>query len=192
MQVVDVTDDRQAAAERLASSIDGLSVDDALATPFLALGTHDEIAEHLRHAEARWGIGYVVVRDAEAFAPVLESMRGSITLRIEPVTPERWDDVETLFGRNGAYANCWCTWWTWRASEWDRTTAAERKARLRAQVEGDEKPGLLAYDGDEPVGWCAIAPRQRYGRLTSPRARTYRPLDDRPSWVVTPRGDRGR
>jgi probable F420-dependent oxidoreductase len=76
VQVVDVTDDRQAAAERLASSIDGLSVDDALTTPFLAIGTHDEIAEHLRHAESRWGIGYVVVRDAEGFAPVLESMRG--------------------------------------------------------------------------------------------------------------------
>ena len=55
VQVVDVTDDREAAAERLASSIDGLSVDDALTTPFLAIGTHDEIAEHLRHAEDALG-----------------------------------------------------------------------------------------------------------------------------------------
>ena len=108
-----------------------------------------------------------------------------MTLHIEAVTPERWDDLETLFGPNGAYANCWCTWWTWRASEWDRTTAAERKGRLRAQVDGGEQPGLLAYDGEDPVGWCAIAPRERYRRLTSPRARTYRSLDDRPSWVVT-------
>jgi probable F420-dependent oxidoreductase len=80
VQVVDVTEDRRSAAERLASSIDGLAVDDALVTPFLALGTPDEIADHLRAAEARWGIGYAVVRDAEAFAPVLESMRG----RTEP------------------------------------------------------------------------------------------------------------
>ena len=76
VQVVDVTDDRHAAAERLASSIDDLSVGDALATPFLALGTPDEIAAHLRQTETRWGIGYVVVRDAEAFAPVIDSMRG--------------------------------------------------------------------------------------------------------------------
>ncbi len=69
-----MTDDRRAAAERLAADIEGLSVDDALATPFLALGTHDEIAEHLHRAEERWGIGYAVVRDAEAFAPVIERM----------------------------------------------------------------------------------------------------------------------
>ena len=59
VQVVDVTDDREAAAAGWPADIDGLTVADALATPFLALGTHDEIAEHLRQAEARWGIGYV-------------------------------------------------------------------------------------------------------------------------------------
>ena len=75
VQVVDVTDDRGAAAERLVAGIEGLTIDDALTTPFLALGTHDEIADHLRRAEKRWGIGYAVVRDAEAFAPVIERMR---------------------------------------------------------------------------------------------------------------------
>ena len=75
VQVVDVTEDRQAAASRLAGQIEGLTVADALATPFLALGTHEEIAEHLRQAEARWGIGYYVVRDAEQFAPVIERLR---------------------------------------------------------------------------------------------------------------------
>jgi GNAT superfamily N-acetyltransferase len=106
-------------------------------------------------------------------------------LRIEPATPERWTDLEALFGPNGAFANCWCTWWRWRAAAWDRAGKDERRADLRARVAGGEEPGLLAYDGDEPIGWCAIAPRHGYARLTSPRARTYRPLDDRPSWVVT-------
>ena len=108
-----------------------------------------------------------------------------MTLRIEPVTPDHWDDLDRLFGPNGAYSNCWCTWWTWRASAWDRTSPAERKEHLRAQVEDGAEPGLLAYDGNEPVGWCAVAPRERYGRLTSPRARTYKSPDDRASWVVT-------
>lgn len=75
VQVVDVTDDREAAAARLAARIEDLTVDDALSTPFLALGTHDEIADHLRRAEERWGVGYVVVRDADAFAPVIERLR---------------------------------------------------------------------------------------------------------------------
>jgi GNAT superfamily N-acetyltransferase len=106
-------------------------------------------------------------------------------VRIEPVTPERWDDVVALFGPNGAYSNCWCTWWMWRASEWDRHPPDERRRELAGRIAAGEQPGLLAYDGDAPVGWCAVAPRHRYERLTSPRARTYAPIDDRPSWVVT-------
>jgi GNAT superfamily N-acetyltransferase len=106
-------------------------------------------------------------------------------LRIEPATPERWDDVVDLFGPNGAYSNCWCTWWMWRSAEWDRRRAGERKRELQCRVDGGERPGLLAYDGTEPIGWCAVAPRERYDRLDNPRARTYRRFDDQPSWVVT-------
>lgn len=106
-------------------------------------------------------------------------------IRVEPVTPDRWDDLVALFGPSGAYSNCWCTWWTWRSADWERHTPAQRRAELRRQVAGGMEPGLLAYDDDEPVGWCAVAPRSRYERLTSPRARTYRPIDDRESWVVT-------
>ena len=106
-------------------------------------------------------------------------------LRIEPATPERWADLEALFGPNGAYSNCWCTWWRWRAADWDRASTDDRRADLHDQVAHGDQPGLLAYDGDEPIGWCAIAPRHRYARLTNPRARTYRPFDERPSWVVT-------
>ncbi len=75
VQVVEVTPDREAAAARLSGAIEDLTVADALATPFLALGTHEEIADHLRHAEQRWGIGYAVVRDADAFAPVIAALR---------------------------------------------------------------------------------------------------------------------
>ena len=75
VQVVDITDDRETAAAGLTARIEGLTVADALATPYLALGTVEEIAEHLRRAEDRWGIGYVVVRDAEQFAPVIDRFR---------------------------------------------------------------------------------------------------------------------
>jgi len=44
-------------------------------SPFLALGTHDEIAEHLLACRNRWGISYYVVRDIEAFAPVIDALR---------------------------------------------------------------------------------------------------------------------
>jgi hypothetical protein len=75
VQRVVVTDDRRAAAQELVSTVDGLTVEDALATPFLALGTHDEIADHLQACRQRWGISYFTVRDVEAFAPVIEWLR---------------------------------------------------------------------------------------------------------------------
>lgn len=75
VQVVTITKDRRAAAEELAAGVEGLSVDDALTAPFLALGTHDEIADHLLDCRHRWGISYFSVRDVEAFAPVIERLQ---------------------------------------------------------------------------------------------------------------------
>jgi len=76
VQAVVVTNDRRAAAEEQARrSRGGLSVEDALITPFLALGTHAEIAEHLLACRERWGISYFSVRDQSAFAPVIQKLR---------------------------------------------------------------------------------------------------------------------
>jgi probable F420-dependent oxidoreductase len=75
IQAVIVTDDREEAAARVVRDGWAPTLDDALATPFLALGTHDEIAEHLLACRERWGISYFSVRDIEAFGPVIERLR---------------------------------------------------------------------------------------------------------------------
>jgi len=43
-------------------------------------------------------------------------------------------------------------------------------------------PGLLAFDGDEPLGWIAIAPRRELKRVEASRA-TPR-VDDVDVWVI--------
>ena len=76
VQAVVVTKDRRAVAKEQARRFGaGLRVEDALTTPFLALGTHDEIAEHFLACRERWGISYFSVRDQSAFAPVIERLR---------------------------------------------------------------------------------------------------------------------
>jgi probable F420-dependent oxidoreductase len=82
VQAVIVTSDRRSAAENAAHAGWTLSADDALRTPFLAIGTHSEIAEHLLTCRERWGINYFTVRDIDAFAPVIEELRHD-----EPITP---------------------------------------------------------------------------------------------------------
>jgi probable F420-dependent oxidoreductase len=76
VQVVEVTDDRMGALERIASGVEGLSVDDAATAPFLAVGTHDEIADHLLACRRRWGISYFTVRSITDMAPVIARLRG--------------------------------------------------------------------------------------------------------------------
>lgn len=75
VQVVEITEDRDAALLTLTDELEGSSLDDLRATPYLAVGTHDEIAAHLRTVRERWGISYFVVRDLVGFAPVIELLR---------------------------------------------------------------------------------------------------------------------
>ena len=75
VQSVIVTDDREAAAVKLVDSGWVPSTEIALTTPFLAIGTHAEIADHLRACRDRWGISYYSVRDVDSFAPVIALVR---------------------------------------------------------------------------------------------------------------------
>jgi GNAT superfamily N-acetyltransferase len=104
-------------------------------------------------------------------------------LTIHPLTLERWDDFETLFGKNGACAGCWCTWWHLGQSEWLAKKGETTKRMMRALVKKGPPPGLLAYAGREAVGWCALGPRAGYPRLA--RSKILAPVDDAPVWSVT-------
>jgi probable F420-dependent oxidoreductase len=73
VQAVVVTDDRQDAAAAIAART-GMTLADTLSTPFLCLGTHAEMAQHLVACRERWGFSYFSVRHIEAFAPVMERL----------------------------------------------------------------------------------------------------------------------
>ena len=102
---------------------------------------------------------------------------------VRPLTADRWNDLETLFGDRGACAGCWCMWWRMGQSEWERAKGAATKRKFHALVAKGPPPGLLAYAGRMPVGWCAIAPRASYPRLA--RSRVLAPVDAKPVWSVT-------
>ena len=75
VQAVIVTDDRKSAADDITGRRWTPTADDALNTPFLAIGTHSEIADHLRTCRERWGISYFSVRDIDTFAPVIQRLK---------------------------------------------------------------------------------------------------------------------
>jgi GNAT superfamily N-acetyltransferase len=102
---------------------------------------------------------------------------------IHPLTPSRWPDLETLFGQRGACGGCWCMWWRLTRSEFNHSKGAGNRQAFKEIVDAGEIPGLLAYAGEHPVGWCALAPRGAYPALE--RSRILKQVDDQPVWSVT-------
>ncbi len=99
-----------------------------------------------------------------------------------PLTPDRWQDFEALFGPRGACGGCWCMWWRLSRAEFDRQKGEGNRLAMKAVVESGQVPGILAYAEGKPVGWCSVAPREQFDALA--RSRVLRPVDDAPVWSV--------
>jgi len=104
-------------------------------------------------------------------------------LRFRPLVPERWPDFVRLFGEKGACGGCWCMWMRLDQAKFERQKGLGNKRAMKRLVDSGQVPGVLAYSGDEPIGWCAVQPREVYVRLA--RSRILSKVDDRPVWSVT-------
>jgi GNAT superfamily N-acetyltransferase len=104
-------------------------------------------------------------------------------LEFHPLTPDRWGDLETLFGQRGACGGCWCMTWRRPRAEFDRGKGEGNKQAFRAIVAAGPVPGILAYNAGAPIGWCSVAPRETFPTLE--RSRALRRIDGEPVWSVT-------
>jgi GNAT superfamily N-acetyltransferase len=102
-------------------------------------------------------------------------------LDIQPLTPERWPDLERLFGPRGAYGGCWCMWNRLTNREFEASSGDGKRKLLRTIVD-DRVPGLLAYEDGVPVGWVSLGPREEFGRIQ--RSRVTKAVDDVPVWSI--------
>lgn len=103
-------------------------------------------------------------------------------LMFRPLTTATWSDLETLFGERGGYGGCWCMFWRTTRAEFSRNQGQGNRSALKDLVEEGVPIGLLAYQGDHPVGWISVAPRHDYGSLN--RSPVLRPVDDQPVWSI--------
>ena len=106
----------------------------------------------------------------------------SSDLEIIPVTKERWNELETLFGPSGAYSGCWCMWWRIKSKDFEKNGNHGNKAALQDIVARDEVPGLIAVKSGQPVGWLSLGPREAFGRLNRPPL--FKAVDEQPVWSI--------
>ena len=118
-----------------------------------------------------------------ASAAKKRSSGASLPLRVEPLTPARWKDLEQLFGPRGACGGCWCMYWRIPRAQYEAQKGEGNRRALHRRVADGEVPGLIGYSGDEPVAWCAVEPRDHYPGLA--RSRILQPVDERAVWSVT-------
>jgi GNAT superfamily N-acetyltransferase len=103
-------------------------------------------------------------------------------IQVHPLTPDRWQDLEALFGERGACGGCWCMLWRLKRSGFEKGKGAGNKRAMKRIVDAGETPGLLAYAEGRPVAWCALAPRETYPLLEN--SRVLARVDDKPVWSV--------
>jgi len=93
---------------------------------------------------------------------------------VYPLTPDRWEDIVTVFGGGdgkGDCGRCWCMWWRLPRPDFVKGLGKRNKALFKMRVEVGPPPGLVAYDdAGEPVGWVQVGPR-----------------DDMPNWSLARR-----
>lgn len=98
------------------------------------------------------------------------------------LSKENWKDFEHLFGEKGACAGCWCMHWLLTKKDFDANKGAGNKKKMKKLVDNNTNPGILAYFKDEPVGWCAVAPRKNYIRME--KSRILQRIDAKPVWSI--------
>ncbi len=107
-------------------------------------------------------------------------------LTFKPLTPQVMDAMgEVLRGSWGS--GCWCLYprltdAQTRALPGNGSLNQRRREAMTRLASRKPAPGLLAFDGEEPVGWIAIGRRPAFARVTASRATP--PVDSHDVWII--------
>lgn len=73
-------------------------------------------------------------------------------------------------------------YWLKRHADFEANKGRQNKRAMKKLVTAGTVPGILAYQREKPVGWCAVGPRDGYIRLET--SRILKPADDQPVWSI--------
>jgi GNAT superfamily N-acetyltransferase len=108
------------------------------------------------------------------------STAASGALVCRPLTPERFRDMETVFGERGVARRCFCM--HWRRPDGGHDDDLDNKERYAAVVAAGPPPGLVGYIDEEPLGWVQVGPRNHFPTIS--RSRLLKPVDSADVWSI--------
>ncbi len=73
--------------------------------------------------------------------------------------------------------------WRLPRKDFEANKGPGNKRSFKNLVNGRNPPGIIAFAEKEPIGWCAVAPREVYVALE--RSRILKPVDDRAVWSIS-------
>jgi GNAT superfamily N-acetyltransferase len=113
---------------------------------------------------------------------IMKKAINEIRLIYRPLSIDYWNDFEKLFGEKGACGGCWCMWWRLKRSQFEKQKGEKNRKAMYNIVKSGEIPGILTYTGNKPIGWCSVAPREKFPSLE--RSRILARVDHKPVWSV--------
>lgn len=107
-------------------------------------------------------------------------------ITVRELSPDLLPDLERLFGSDPLVDACWCVWHIVRVADFHAAGRVGNRAKFDELLANSREPlGLIAYDHDEPVGWCAAGPRARFTRaVATPTLRGRERGEDDTVWLV--------
>jgi GNAT superfamily N-acetyltransferase len=103
-----------------------------------------------------------------------------MSIEIRPATV--FEDVRAVLGPKSSTANvCWCLSYRIPSKLNNELHGPARGEYVAELCRSAPPPGVIAYDGDEPVGWAAVAPR---ADTSFARNRRIPAVDDLPVWSL--------
>jgi GNAT superfamily N-acetyltransferase len=114
-----------------------------------------------------------------------------MSIEVRPATV--FDDVAAVVGPKNPSSNvCFCLSYRIGSKQNVALKGPARAARVKELCAEDPPPGVLAYDGDEVVGWAAVHPRADTSFATNRRIPRVDDLDVWSVWCIRVRpGHRG-
>ena len=73
-------------------------------------------------------------------------------------------------------------WWRISRSEFEKQKGEGNRRAMKKIVQSGEIPGIIVYKDAEPIGWCSVAPREKFHSLN--RSPVLKKIDETQVWSI--------